>query len=51
MAGKKILIIDMEAASRSFVGAALQKEKLERILQLSGFDQVLAGMPMPLSLT
>ena len=36
MAGKRILIIDMEAASRSFVGAALQKEGYQTLEAASG---------------
>jgi len=36
MAGKKILIIDMDAASRSFVGAVLQKEGYQTLEAASG---------------
>ena len=36
MAGNKILIIDSDAASRNFIGAALQKEKFQILQAASG---------------
>jgi pilus assembly protein CpaE len=43
MAGKRILIIDMEAASRSFVGAALQKEGYQTLEAASGREGLIVA--------
>jgi pilus assembly protein CpaE len=43
MAGNKILIIDADAASRNFVGAALQKEGYQTLQAVSGKEGLIAA--------